>query len=247
MSPNPSPRRLSLLFVAPLTVAFAGAVLLVLGARSGSAEGGHVLRATSICEAHELKARQAEDPHLQIEIPEEFDKEFPTRQACLSYAAASDPDTPGPLQPIPFSHKHHAGLYKMDCQYCHSGTDRSRMAGVPAVAVCMGCHSQFPATYDSEFAGIRTLKDHWERKTPIEWQQIHRLPEYVKFRHNRHLAAGVECQRCHGPVQEMDKVSLTPDTVWWPWLLPAKKLEMGWCIQCHRANKASQDCFTCHY
>jgi hypothetical protein len=110
----------------------------------------------------------------------------------------------------------------------------------------MGCHAQFPAGYD-EFEGIRVLKEHWEDKRPIEWEQIHRLPEHVQFRHNRHVAAGIDCQRCHGPVEEMDKLYLTADTVWWPWLLPSGKLEMGWCIQCHRQNDASQDCLTCHY
>jgi hypothetical protein len=69
----------------------------------------------------------------------------------------------------------------------------------------------------------------------------------VQFRHNRHIAKGIPCQRCHGPVQEMDRVYLTSDTIWWPWVLPAKKLEMGWCINCHRENQAPQDCLTCHY
>ena len=110
----------------------------------------------------------------------------------------------------------------------------------------MGCHAQFPASYD-ELEGIRTLKDHWERQAPVEWLQVHRLPEYVMFRHNRHVRAGLACQDCHGPVEEMDKVTLTKDTVWWPWLLPAQKLEMGWCLDCHRQSGASQDCYTCHY
>ena len=64
---------------------------------------------------------------------------------------AWDPDAPGPLQPIPFSHAHHAGEFEIECLYCHSGTDRSRAAGVPSVELCMGCHSQFPPTYDAEF------------------------------------------------------------------------------------------------
>ena len=95
--------------------------------------------------------------------------------------------------------------------------------------------------------GIRTLKDHWERKVPIEWEQVHRLPEHVQFQHRAHVQAGFECQDCHGPVEEMDKLYLTPDTKWWPWLLPTQKLEMGWCVQCHRENRATQDCLACHY
>jgi hypothetical protein len=209
------------------------------------AENGPLV-ASSVCEAHALKALKAEDPSLEIEIPAEFDKPFPSAAACLSYTAAEDPDAPGPLQPIPFSHKHHAGLYQIDCQYCHSGTDVSPYAGVPSVELCMGCHAQFPKEYD-EFEGIRTLKQHWADREPIQWEQIHRLPEHVQFQHRAHVRAGFECQTCHGPVEQMDKLYLTEDTIWWPWALPAKKLEMGWCINCHRENNATQDCYACHY
>jgi hypothetical protein len=234
------------LLALPVSVAISLWALGLVDLPRGTADSGGARVAGSVCEAHELKALAAEDPHLAIEIPAEFDKTWPTRQACLSHAAAEQPDAPGPLQPIQFSHKHHAGLYEIDCQYCHSRTDASPSAGVPSVELCMGCHGQFPPEYD-ELEGIRTLKDHWERKQPVEWVQIHRLPEHVQFRHNRHVAAGLECQRCHGAVEEMDVVYQTEDTVWWPWLLPSAKLEMGWCIQCHRDNEASQDCYTCHY
>jgi hypothetical protein len=176
--------------------------------------------------------------------PQEVAAQAPSSDAArAAQEAASDPDTPGPVQPIPFNHALHAGQYGIQCLYCHTGTDRARYAGMPSVEVCMGCHAQF----GGDLEGVKTLKEHWDQKQPIEWVQIHRLPEYVKFRHNRHIAAGIECQKCHGQVQEMDKVYLVPDTIWWPWLLPAKKLEMGWCINCHRENGASQDCLLCHY
>jgi hypothetical protein len=237
------------LFALASLLALGGAALLGMGlsAERAGASSADALVARSVCEAHELEARKAEDPSLNIEIPPEFASPWPTRAACLSYQAASNPDTPGLVQPIPFSHKHHAGLYQIDCLYCHSGTDRSRAAGVPSVAMCMGCHGQFPPTYDTEFEGIRNLKGYWERQESIPWNQIYRLPEYVKFRHNRHIQAGVACQTCHGPVQEMDKVVLNDSTHWWPWLLPTKEPEMGWCINCHRQNKATQDCYACHY
>lgn len=166
-----------------------------------------------------------------------------TQQAYDAQAAAADPNAPGATQPIPFSHALHAGQYKIDCMYCHTGTDQSRAAGVPSVELCMGCHAQF----GGDLEGVQTLKKFWDEQQPIPWVQIHRVPEHVKFRHNRHVQAGVACQRCHGPVETMDKVHVTPDTIWWPWLLPSKKLEMGWCIDCHRQNQASQDCLTCHY
>jgi hypothetical protein len=236
----------SLLALAPLALGVGLLAWGFMGSRDVQADAGAVRVAGSVCEAHELKAMKAADPHLEIEIPKEYDKPYPTAAACESHAAAEDPDTPGPIQPIQFSHKHHAGLYQIDCNYCHSGTERSPAAGVPSVQLCMGCHSQFPKEYD-ELAGIRTLKQHWEEQRPVEWEQIHRLPEYVQFQHRAHLTAGVECQRCHGAVEEMDKVYLVEDTIWWPWALPSKKLEMGWCIDCHRENGATQDCYACHY
>ncbi len=166
-----------------------------------------------------------------------------SQKAYDAQTAASDPSTPGPVQPIPFSHALHAGEYKIECLYCHTGTDKSRAAGVPSVELCMGCHTHF----GGDMEGVQTLKKYWDEQLPVPWNQIYRLPEHVKFRHNRHVSAGVDCQRCHGPIETMDKVYMTKDTIWWPWLLPSTKPEMGWCINCHRENQASQDCLTCHY
>jgi hypothetical protein len=257
MGSHRPPRRLFLF--SALTIA-AGAALFFAAGTSGRASAVEPLVAKDICDAHRLKAEKAKNPALEIEIPEELNQDFPTADACASHAAALDPNpATGPLQPIPFSHKHHAGTWKIDCQYCHSGSDRSRAAGVPSVELCMGCHKQFPGDTDAQtgkrtgydqLSGIQTLKDHARTGRSIQWTQIHRLPEHVKFQHQAHVRRGdlgINCQTCHGQVETMDKVVLTPDTKWWPWGLPTKKLEMGWCVQCHRSNGASQDCLTCHY
>jgi len=210
-------------------------------------ETGELFVATSVCEAHELRQNQERDPTIRIEIPPEFAGQWPSRSACVSAELAWDVEAPGPMQPIPFSHKHHAGEFEIDCQYCHSNTGESPAAGVPSVELCMGCHAQFPKSYD-EIEGIRILKEHWENKEPIEWVQIHRLPEHVQFRHNRHIAADVPCQRCHGQVEEMDKLYMVPDS-FWQYGVPVNKLEMGWCINCHRENdnQADIDCVRCHH
>jgi hypothetical protein len=272
MSRNlPTGRALVLLTGVAAVAAFVWAVAGNVPARAESSGGGHaaeltgidrdrsaspyahvegVQTATSVCDAQRLKAAKAENPDLEIEIPQEFDRQFPTLSACESHELAWDDAADGPRQPIPFSHAHHAGMYQIDCLYCHSGTDRAAVAGMPSVQLCMGCHANFPAEYD-ELEGIQILKQHWEDREPVQWEQIHRLPEHVQFRHNRHIAAGLACNTCHGsaeePVEKAQKLRLVPDTKWWFYGLPTKKLEMGWCIKCHRQNGASQDCLTCHY
>jgi hypothetical protein len=181
---------------------------------------------------------------LGVPGPDPVGAQAPSSAAAVrAQELASDPDAPGPIQPIPFSHALHAGTFQIQCLYCHSGTDRSMAAGVPSVESCMGCHSQF----GGDLEGIQILKRHWDEKRPVEWVQIHRLPEHVQFPHQRHVAAGVECNTCHGPVETLHKLHLVPDTKWWPWGLPARKLQMGWCISCHRETGVSQDCFGCHY
>lgn len=249
-STRPTGRRM--LWAALATAATAAVFVLwsgwpAPGDGAANAAGGDVKVANSVCEAHLLRAAQEDDPSLEIEIPAEFDKQWPSASACQSAVDAWDPEADGPMQPIPFSHKHHAGEFEIECLYCHSGTDKSQAAGVPSVELCMGCHSQFPAEYD-QIEGIRILKKHWEEKKPVEWVQIHRLPEHVQFRHNRHIQAGVDCQTCHGDVASYDKLPLVEDSHI-GYLVPVAKLEMGWCINCHRQNdqQASQDCLKCHY
>ena len=173
---------------------------------NGPAAADEALVAESVCDAQELKARQAENPDLVIEIAPEYDRPFPTLEACRSHDAAWDPAAEGPMQPIPFSHKHHAGDFGIECMYCHSGTDRSRMAGVPPVELCMGCHEQFPSEYD-ELEGIQILKQHWEE------QKLHPVGADPPAARAREVPTpGARARRassartCHGPVEEMDKL-----------------------------------------
>jgi hypothetical protein len=125
-----------------------------------------------------------------------------------------------PEQPIPFSHKIHAGDNKIACLYCHSGAERSKHATVPAVNVCMNCHS----VVKTDSPHIQKLRKHFEEGKPIEWVRIHEVPDFVYFPHKRHVTKGVSCETCHGDVKTMDKV------------YQAQPLTMGWCIQCHRGE-----------
>ena len=137
------------------------------------------------------------------------------------------------VQPIPFSHRIHAGKNQIPCQYCHEYARRSDNAGVPPVERCVGCHGS------SMVGGIEPVVRPWtdERQPSFEirWNRVYTLPDFVKFSHRPHINAGIECQHCHGPVQTMDR------------LVPVVELNMGFCVECHTERKASLDCVSCHH
>ena len=120
-----------------------------------------------------------------------------------------------PDQPIPFSHKIHAGDRKIACEYCHNGARRSKSAVIPSSASCMGCH-QVIAT-DKE--PIKLLTKKYKANKPIEWIKVHDLPDHVRFSHKAHVLANVSCESCHGKVAEMEKVGqwapFTNGLVYW--------------------------------
>jgi len=139
--------------------------------------------------------------------------------ATLMYPSASNQGY-APEQPIPFSHKLHAGQYKMPCAYCHVGVEKSRHASVPALNVCMNCHSVVKT--DSPY--IKQIRENYAAGKPVEWVRVHELPDFVYFPHKRHVAKGVACEVCHGDVKTMDRVyQFAP-------------LNMGWCMECHRGK-----------
>ncbi len=123
-----------------------------------------------------------------------------------------------PEQPIPFSHKIHADTNKIDCKYCHTGTEVSRHATIPSMNVCMNCHSVVKT--DSPY--IKQVRAAWDAGKAIEWVRVHELPDFVYFPHKRHVAKGVSCEACHGNVAQMDRVE------------QFAPLTMGWCMDCHR-------------
>lgn len=134
-----------------------------------------------------------------------------------------DPDTlvgwgRGPVQPIFFSHRRHAGVYEIDCLYCHSNANRSTWAAMPPVELCLGCHRVVRAA-SSE---IQKLRGYQERGEPIPWERVYWVSDFVQFNHGRHIRAEVECEECHGKVEEHDVIYQ-----WAP-------LTMGWCLECHK-------------
>jgi mono/diheme cytochrome c family protein len=150
-----------------------------------------------------------------------------------------------PLQPIHYSHRIHAGDNGIDCKYCHSSARVSKHAGIPSLNVCMNCHKNISevaettateehskAFYDQQIAKLydavgwdKSLQKYTGKTKPVKWVRIHNLPDHVYFNHSQHVSvAGVECQTCHGPVQEYEfQKQFAP-------------LTMGWCINCHRVT-----------
>lgn len=121
-------------------------------------------------------------------------------------------------QVVPFSHKHHVGDVGLDCRYCHTQVEQSAFAGLPPTHTCMTCHSQLFTQQPMLAPVVQSLSS----GEPLSWNRVHDLPGFVYFNHGIHIAKGVGCATCHGPV---DRMPLT-------WRVAP--LEMQWCLDCHR-------------
>jgi hypothetical protein len=153
-------------------------------------------------------------------------------------------------QPIAFPHDIHAGTNQIPCMYCHTSADRSVDAGIPSVQVCAGCHIPGGAPLiAADSAEVKKLIAYWREQRPIPWVRIHKLPDHVHFPHMRHVNAGLQCQDCHGPVETMTEIEVWNggNTGSRYGIVRPNTLEMGWCVECHRARQVRTDCFVCHY
>jgi hypothetical protein len=121
-------------------------------------------------------------------------------------------------QPIPFSHAHHVGAIGIDCRYCHTSVEESAFAGIPPTKTCMNCHSQLYADSPT----LEPVRRSFREDVSIRWTRVHDLPDFVYFDHSIHVAKGVACITCHGPVDRMD-------LIW-----QNASLQMEWCLDCHR-------------
>lgn len=140
------------------------------------------------------------------------------------------PAQAGPVQPIAFSHRLHATTRQISCVFCHTGAIDTPRAGVPPLDRCMLCHERIIVDHPE----IRKLREHFASGRPVEWVRVNDLPEFAYFTHNAHIFRAVDCGECHGDIASMDRVYLR------------QKLQMGFCVTCHKARGVSHDCFTCH-
>jgi hypothetical protein len=121
-------------------------------------------------------------------------------------------------QPVPFSHEHHVRGLGIDCRYCHTSVEDSSFAGLPSAKTCMTCHSQVWTNAEI----LEPIRAAYRSGQPVHWTRVHALPQYVYFDHSIHIAKGVACTTCHGPVDRM------------PLMYQQNSLHMTWCLECHR-------------
>ncbi len=123
-----------------------------------------------------------------------------------------------PEQPVPYSHRLHAGQLGIDCQYCHNWVEVADHSNVPPTQTCMNCHTQIR----TESLKLLPVRESWATDAPIPWVKVHNLPDYANFTHTMHVNNGVGCETCHGRIDEMEVVR------------QVEPLSMGWCLECHR-------------
>ena len=122
-----------------------------------------------------------------------------------------------PKQPVPYSHQVHVNKLGLDCQYCHTNVEHSAVANIPATQTCMNCHKQVHAKSPK----LLPVRESWATGKPVEWVNVHMLPQYAHFNHSVHVKVGVGCETCHGRVDQMEEV------------YQAQPHSMSWCLECH--------------
>jgi hypothetical protein len=140
-----------------------------------------------------------------------------------------------PKQPVPFSHKLHAGQLGLDCRYCHNTVEVAGHAAIPATATCGNCHggnlttAAAPGKPGRDLGVIhptstllKPVRDSLETWDPVLWKRVHDLPDFVYFNHSVHINKGVSCVSCHGRIDQMEVVE------------QKELLSMKWCLDCHR-------------
>jgi hypothetical protein len=140
--------------------------------------------------------------------------------STLYYATLPTTLEPGyqPQQPVPYSHKLHAGNMGMDCTYCHTSVMKAAYASIPPTQTCMNCHSKVK----EKSVVLEPVRASWASGESVPWVKVHRLPDYVFFNHSAHTNAGVSCVSCHGRIDQMVEVK------------QVQTLAMSWCLECHR-------------
>jgi hypothetical protein len=133
-------------------------------------------------------------------------------------------------QPVAFSHRVHQEKASLRCDFCHPGAAKGDAATLPPPDSCLTCHRVIKAE-SPEVAKLAAVAEQGGR---ISWVPVYRVPDYVFFGHAPHVAAGLGCGECHGPVETRDVLQKEVST------------SMNACLDCHRRRAAPQNCVACH-
>jgi hypothetical protein len=140
---------------------------------------------------------------------------------------------------IQFNHRRHIAA-GAPCLFCHPGAINGPVASIPSVQKCVGCHQNVQVATEAGQATVNQVLQVWTEGGSLSWPKIVDLPDFVYFNHRPHLAAGRNCEYCHGDVSQMAMAR------------SAFRINMGFCLEnCHRHQDPEKrerlmDCATCH-
>jgi len=136
-------------------------------------------------------------------------------------------------QPIQFDHKKHVEEAGIECVMCHDNYPKGEHAGLPALSICTGCHTDNPSD-QPEIAKLLALAK--EGKEDV-FRKTFRISDHVFYSHRRHAALGkLPCEGCHGAIA----ATQTPPEA------PLVRIDMDFCVSCHLEKEISVDCTRCH-
>ena len=121
-------------------------------------------------------------------------------EVILALLLAQSKQIPPPEQPIPFSHKQHAGALKLKCKMCHPNAGSGETMQIATASTCMQCHSAI----QTDSPAIQKMAAFAKDNREIPWARVYEIPSYVNFSHKTHLDAAITCENCHGRVAERE-------------------------------------------
>ena len=139
-------------------------------------------------------------------------------------------------QPIPFPHKTH--IEEGDAQVhgdCHESVEKGPVAGIPSVKTCMICHEPI-ATDRPLIKQITTTTT--EKGIDMPWQRVYGFTPRSARALQPRAAHPRQASTARPATATSRKQTVAERNV---------DHTMGFCVNCHREKKASNDCLTCHF
>lgn len=136
-------------------------------------------------------------------------------------------------QPVAFNHLKHTEELGLDCEFCHPYVKKGAHAGLPDAQTCTLCHQTEQGT-SAEAARVTELLAEGD---PLTFNKLFRLESHVFYTHRRHVGIGeLECENCHGAIARTER----------PPARPLVRIDMDFCVGCHREQDQTLNCNACH-